>query len=170
MPLMTITILGTVSQVATRLGRDGGVTSAVSLSPAVPGAAPAQFGPTAALDLLRALSDLRSAQDAFMSVWLNYYAGRMTLMRELGLMEIDENGLWVDVPLEEALAAAPSGCPLPPNVPQQWRDEYAIPPSPRADGDAPADGKPSPPRLQVPPPPTPAPVIRESEETSDIQQ
>jgi hypothetical protein len=31
MPLMTITMLGTVSQVAIRLGKDGGVMAAVSL-------------------------------------------------------------------------------------------------------------------------------------------
>ena len=34
-----------------------------------------ELGPTASLNLISALSDLRSAQDNFMSVWLNYLAG-----------------------------------------------------------------------------------------------
>ena len=76
----------------------------------------AQFGPTAALNLLTALSDLRNTQNNFMSVWLNYYATRMQLMRELGLMQLDEEGRWIDTPLtapdrpspeEIASAAAP---------------------------------------------------------------
>ena len=40
------------------------------------------FGVTG-FNLLTALSDLRSAQDNFMSVWLNYYASRMALVRDI---------------------------------------------------------------------------------------
>ena len=78
-----------------------------------------ELGPTAALNLISALSDLRSAQDNFMSVWLNHLASRMTLMRELGIMIIDERGMWVDRPLDEILAEQPEPeeAPLPPPVP-----------------------------------------------------
>ena len=38
-----------------------------------------------------------------MSVWLRYYANRMTLMQSLGMMELDEEGRWVDRPLQEFL-------------------------------------------------------------------
>ena len=64
--------------------------------PAAPGEPPAQFGDTAALDLLNALSDLRNTQNNFMSVWLNHYATRMVLERDLGIMQLDESGRWID--------------------------------------------------------------------------
>jgi hypothetical protein len=116
--------------------------------PAVPGQPPPQFGPTAATVALTALSDLRSSQNNFMSVWLNYYAARMTLMLQLGLMEINERGLWVDVPLEEAIQASYADCPLlPPEIPDEWIpeesesfpvDEFEVtpPPAPQFDGPA----------------------------------
>lgn len=90
--------------------------------PAEPGQAAAQFGPTAALDLLTALSDLRNTQNNFMSVWLNYYATRMQLMRELGLMQLDEEGRWIDTPLIPAERLSPDEAGPPPAVPQEWLD------------------------------------------------
>ncbi len=85
------------------------------------GAAQAQFGPTAALDLLTALSDLRSAQNNFMSVWLNYYEAHMQLIRDLGVMQLDENGLWVPPqPLDQYERLGPDECLLPPEIPAQW--------------------------------------------------
>ena len=104
--------------------------------PPVPGEPPAQFGPTAALNLLTALSDLRASQNNLMSVWLNYYAGRMTLMRELGILQLDERGLWIDTPIELAVRMSPEECPLPPDVPAQWYDlapegeHPGVPPAP----------------------------------------
>lgn len=88
--------------------------------PALPGAGPAQFGPTAALNLLTALSDLRSSQNNFMSVWLNYYAGRMILMQSLGIMRIDERGMWIEETIEDALRMTQLEMPLPPSVPGEW--------------------------------------------------
>ncbi len=88
--------------------------------PPAPGA-PAQLSPTATQDLLSALAALRSSQNNFMSVWLAYYSGRMTLMRDLGVMRLDENGIWIDEPLSEALEEArkhPTA--LPPMVPEAW--------------------------------------------------
>ncbi|MGC3969618.1 MAG: TolC family protein [Pirellulales bacterium] len=103
--------------------------------PTVPGQAAAGLGPTAALNLLTALNDLQASQNNFMSVWLNHYAGRMLLMRELGLMQLDDRGIWIDVPLDQAIATAPR-CPpedLPPDVPQSWYD--ALERLPTADGE-----------------------------------
>ncbi|MBI1310422.1 hypothetical protein GC176_03875 [bacterium] len=90
--------------------------------PAQAGAAPAQLGPNAATRLLTALSDLRNTQNNFMSVWLNYYAGRMALMRDLGIMRLDENGMWIDESIEEALSAASGELELPPEIPSEWLD------------------------------------------------
>lgn len=67
-----------------------------------PGKAPPQLEPTLAQNLLRALSDLRNTQDNFLSVWTNYEATRMNLLIDLGLLQVDENGTWIDRPLDQA--------------------------------------------------------------------
>ena len=64
-----------------------------------PGQRAAQFGPTSAINLLSSLSSLRDTQNSFLRAWLSYYAARMRLMRELGIMELSDNGNWVDQPL-----------------------------------------------------------------------
>ena len=91
--------------------------------PPEPGQTAAQFGPTAAQDLLNALSDLSNTQNNFMSVWLNYYSLRMRLMRDLGLMELDAQGRWIDTPLAELERPAPEDIATPPAVPDAWLDE-----------------------------------------------
>lgn len=100
--------------------------------PAEPGQQQAQFGPTAALNLLTALSDLRSSQNNFMSVWLNYQAGRMRLLRDLGIIEIDNEGIWTEQSVPAALEEALSGTSmeLPPDVPQGWYHELETLPAP----------------------------------------
>ena len=64
--------------------------------PPQPGQRAAQFGPTAARNLLESLAALRSTQNNFMGVWLSYYAARMRLARELGTMFLDEQGHWIE--------------------------------------------------------------------------
>jgi hypothetical protein len=98
--------------------------------PAQPGQAAQQLGPTAALDLLRALQDLRDTQDNFMSVWLNYYAARMTLVRDLGIMQLDQRGLWIDQPIVAADWLCEDNCPVPPAVPLEWLNQAGVPPEP----------------------------------------
>jgi hypothetical protein len=71
-------------------------------------------------DLLTALSDLRNTQNNLMSVWLNYYAARMLLYRDMGIMELDDRGNWIDRPLDEYRYEGGDACPLPPEVPEQW--------------------------------------------------
>jgi outer membrane protein TolC len=102
--------------------------------PPEPGQPAAQFGPTAALDLLTALSDLRNTQNNFMSVWLNYYATRMVLMRELGIMALDEEGRWIDIPVFDEDTQSPEEIPVPPEAPTQWFDlvDYVEPERPTA--------------------------------------
>ena len=113
--------------------------------PPEPGQPAAQFGPTAATNLLSALSDLRSAQDNFMSVWLNYYATRMTLIRDLGIMQLDDTGYWIDseipnlndLPITDELPEEGDLAPPPP-VPAQLLElaEFTHP-----EGAPPADAK-----------------------------
>lgn len=94
--------------------------------PVEPGQPVAPLGPTAAQNLLSALSALRDAQNNFMSVWLNYYASRMLLMRDLGIMKIDDDGLWIDEPLIDVEGLDEQCCPLPPAVPGEWLREAGV--------------------------------------------
>lgn len=99
--------------------------------PPEPGQPINQFGPTAALNLLTALSDLRSTQNNFMSVWLAYYATQLQLARELGTMQLDPSGKWIETePLvpECSRWCLEQGGPLesiatPPSVPNEWLRE-----------------------------------------------
>ncbi len=88
--------------------------------PAAPGQAPQALGPTAAQNLLFALSDLRNTQNNLMSVWLNYHSERMRLYREMGIMRLNDRNLWIDEPLGESLRVAASAARLPPDVPDEW--------------------------------------------------
>lgn len=63
--------------------------------PPRPGQA-ATLGVTAARDLVSALSDLLDAQNAFLAIWVGSEVLRMDLDYELGLMEIDHTGHWVE--------------------------------------------------------------------------
>ncbi len=98
-----------------------------ALNEPVPPAAPGQpvqaLGPTAAQNLLFALSDLRNTQNNLMSVWLNYQASRMLLYREIGIMRLDGQGIWIDEPLENALPGLAQAEPPPPPIPGEW---YAL--------------------------------------------
>ena len=55
-----------------------------------------------------------------MSVVLNHYENRMLLYRELGIMELDNCGMWIDKPINEADWLIEEQCPLPPEVPDEW--------------------------------------------------
>ncbi|MAV36319.1 MAG: hypothetical protein CMJ59_12785, partial [Planctomycetaceae bacterium] len=87
----------------------------------VPGAPPPTFGPTAVQNLLQALGDLSAAQNNFMSVWLNYYQARMELVRDIGIMQIDERGRWIERSIPEILndlqAGGTAGAPTAGNLP-----------------------------------------------------
>ena len=95
--------------------------------PRLPGQPPVTFGPTAATNLLTALSSLRNTQNSFMSVWLNYFAARMRLDRELGIMQLDEAGRWVDKStkeLDDDMESSDmiSQQTLPPAIPAEWME------------------------------------------------
>ena len=92
-------------------------------APPEPGQPASQLGPTAATNLLTALSDLRNTQNNFMSVWLNYYADQMRLARDTGMMQLDENGAWINVPVTKAEPLPEEEMELPPPVPEEWIKE-----------------------------------------------
>lgn len=84
------------------------------------------LGPTVAQNLIFALNDLQAAQNTFMSVVLNHYETRMLLYRELGIMELDDCGMWIDKPIEDADWLTEDDCPLPPSLPNEWLEDAGV--------------------------------------------
>lgn len=82
-----------------------------------------QISPTTAINLLSAQRSLQTTQNSFLAAWLRYYAARLRLYRELGIMELDPEGRWIPNPLnfgegvseEEDELEVP--LPLPPMIP-----------------------------------------------------
>ena len=63
--------------------------------PPKPGVA-TTFGATTARDLVSALSDLLNVQNDFLSVWVDFQVERLNLDFDLGTMQLDEYGMWID--------------------------------------------------------------------------
>ncbi len=64
--------------------------------PTQPGQAPPSFGGNTTRNLIDGLRSLLSAQNQFMNTWFSYYATRMRLARELGIMKLDSQGRWIE--------------------------------------------------------------------------
>lgn len=118
--------------------------------PTPAGQTPTQLGPTAALNLLTALSDLRNTENNFISIWINYWADRIRLLRELGLMQTDDTGVWMQESIEDAVRrAGVQETQMPPEVPAQWLNDSGAPaagalptpPQPTAPPTGPATGR-----------------------------
>jgi hypothetical protein len=79
------------------------------------------ISPTTAINLLSAQSSLQNSQNAFLAAWLNYYAAKLRLYRELGVMQLDEDGRWIETPLDNLDVASPTDHEgaetLPPMIP-----------------------------------------------------
>jgi outer membrane protein TolC len=54
------------------------------------------FSPTTARDVVSALRDLLDAQNNLLNVWVNYEVLRRVLDFELGTMQLDRDGIWID--------------------------------------------------------------------------
>lgn len=54
------------------------------------------FGATTARDLVQALSNLLGSQNSFLSAWVDYEVQRMNLDFDLGTMQLDSCGEWID--------------------------------------------------------------------------
>ncbi len=125
-------------------------------APSEPGQPASALGPTAAQNLISALTALSDSQNNFMSVWLNHYATRMSLLRDMGIMRIDDQGRWVDLPLDQLLVESMPPCDLPPEVPTKWLKDAGLEPD-AANGKKPpgepvAPGQESPGTLRLVPP------------------
>ncbi|MEO1614749.1 MAG: TolC family protein [Planctomycetota bacterium] len=97
-----------------------------------PGARP-QINPTTAINLLAAQSSLQNSQNSFLAAWLNYYAARIRLYREMGVMQLDPSGKWIENSFEFESDTAPIGAmdsieELPPPIPFEALEADSIPP------------------------------------------
>jgi hypothetical protein len=74
-----------------------------------------ELGATTARDLVQSLADLLNVQNDFLSVWVNYEVQRLNLDFDLGIMELDSDGLRIEhnVPLSAFLACARAHTCLP---------------------------------------------------------
>ena len=101
--------------------------------PPQPAQTTGQLGPTAVTNLMTAFNDLGQTQSNLMSIWLNYYATRMSLARQMGVMQLDENGLWIDQPLSTAERLKSDEAPLPPSMPDELLKMLEVVPAPPAE-------------------------------------
>ena len=69
------------------------------VAPRQPGQPGAQLGPNTSRNLLDAYRLMQSSQNQFLSAWLNFYAAKMLLAREMGVMQLNEGGKWIADPL-----------------------------------------------------------------------
>lgn len=101
--------------------------------PVQPGFRP-PINQTLAIQLLGAQTALRDSQNAFLAAWLNYYATKMRLYRELGIMTLDPEGLWIEYPIGGSSEEVPFNegeeLPLPPMVPATWMEIVTTPHDP----------------------------------------
>ena len=118
-----------------------------------------KLGGTTARDLVDALSALLSAQNSFLNVWVSQEVLRLNLDFDLGTMQLDQNGMWIDPgpigpeylrsfgacetptpgvaedaplpPIQLEEIPAPAGEPIPPQpLPAEPSEAMIAPPSP----------------------------------------
>ena len=91
-----------------------------------------QLGATTARDLVDALRGLATAQNDFLNVWVNYDIQRLGLDFDLGTMQLDDRGVWIDPgPLNASNLGREKGPALPPTH-EAW---------PLAEGEKPAESE-----------------------------
>lgn len=68
-----------------------------------------QASPTAARDLVSALNDLLDAQNDFLNAWVGFEVLRVLLDFEMGTMQLNQEGLWIDPgPIAPKLSVPPA--------------------------------------------------------------
>lgn len=80
------------------------------------------------LNILNALNNILAAQNSLIQTWVQYETNRINIYQDMGMMEIDERGIWVDPVYQPASVIQPSlpsepADVLPPELP--LRDDRA---------------------------------------------
>lgn len=94
--------------------------------PARPGER-AQFSPTTARDLVSALGDLLDAQNDLLSEWVGYEVLRRLVDFELGTMQLDARGVWIDPGEYRASEIQPTDSPDNPEQPDDASLQRVVP-------------------------------------------
>ncbi|GAB5443528.1 MAG: hypothetical protein Fues2KO_38770 [Fuerstiella sp.] len=89
-------------------------------------------GQNNSLNLLRALESVQGAQDSLVRDWITYETNRLNIFRDMGIMEIDSDGVWADDFYQQEVLTAP-GMPAPAELFPQLQSE--INPAPPAVAD-----------------------------------
>ncbi len=63
-------------------------------------------------NLVNALSELLNSQNDFLSVWVTYEVLRLSLQFQMGTMQLDARGLWIDPPPPQRLPAQSAPLPM----------------------------------------------------------
>ncbi|MBN1910011.1 MAG: hypothetical protein JW818_09750 [Pirellulales bacterium] len=71
------------------------------------------FGSTTARDVVDALNNLFREQNDFLDVWVSYEILRMNLAFDLGVMRLDDRGMWIDEDLMTAVRNREQGSSCP---------------------------------------------------------
>ncbi len=66
-----------------------------SIAPVAPGQS-ANSSSANGLNLLNALGSVLNAQNNLIQFWVNYEANRLNIHRDMGIMQLDERGVWLD--------------------------------------------------------------------------
>jgi hypothetical protein len=96
--------------------------------PVVLGQPPQPLGATVATNLLTALQALSDSQNNLMSAWLQHYDERIQLGIDLGVLRLDERGMWIEEPIDQSLAQLEQMYPLPPELPVDWLKDAGLTP------------------------------------------
>ncbi|HEY5315129.1 MAG TPA: hypothetical protein VIK18_21535, partial [Pirellulales bacterium] len=65
------------------------------------------------------------------------YQQRLELDTDLGILELDERGMWVPGTLDRVVASMPTAVPLPPPIPDEWFQDAELTPPPKDGSDEP---------------------------------
>jgi hypothetical protein len=90
-----------------------------------------QDGPAALTQqLLTAQRSLPTAQNALLTVWINYLDARLQLYRDLELMPLDARGVWIDEirDCDCGIGGAPGCCPTPAQTAEPIQPPKELPP------------------------------------------
>lgn len=59
------------------------------------------------LNLIQALQSVLSAQNSLIQFWVNYEVNRLNIHRDMGIMQLDERGVWIDDYYQQIVGAPP---------------------------------------------------------------
>lgn len=83
------------------------------------------------INISRALDNVLRAQNRLIESWVAYETSRLALYRDIGLMEIDERGLWLESDDLSGCLGSGGSCLLPEGQPEaEWESSPEIVPAP----------------------------------------